>query len=36
MILVPPVYDDIMLFDRVTKALGLSVGRLTITQKARR
>jgi prephenate dehydrogenase len=32
MILVPPVYDDIMLFDRVAKALGpVGFGRLTIT-----
>lgn len=32
MILVPPVYDDIMLFDRIEKALApVGFGRLTIT-----
>lgn len=32
MILVPPVYDDIMLFDRIAKALApVGFGRLTIT-----
>ena len=32
MILVPPVYDDVMLFDRVEKALGpVGFGHLTVT-----